>query len=659
MPPARRPGLFAAWKEPRSAPWLAALVTFLIALPLLWAFYQRHPLLYDTDSYYHLAVARLIAQHGLPNDLPWLRASAMGPGFGDKEPLFHLLLAPLTASMPPLAAGRAGLALLDALLLALLAGIGCRLAGWWGLLVPAWVGLGSLEVAWRLVRLRPELLSLAVLLLALAAAGSGRYRLLGLLAAVYALSYTAWHAFVGVFWLLFVLRGVARRRWDWQLLAYPLLGAGVGLLVHPNFPANLVIWKLVAWDFFRLKGSLDVGTEIRANFTSVTVLANLGFWLVALVLWRAMRAATATGGGDAEEMSVRAEPASPATAVSRGLADAFGVAALAFGLLYLLMSRFALYCFPFAALWLLAEAACRGGITRRVRLPFRGSVPTAAALVLAAVACLPGWAQEATRFARRTSPGPRQERLVDFVAFGRALPAGAGVAAPWGDTPIYLLWAPQGRYLNALDPMLMAVPHPDAYAAQRALFAGEEPDIPLVALAQLDSRYVAWSRPGAPPRLFARLRGDPRARPLHVGYQALFALAPAPPGSFVLDWRVVPGGTVPPPASASAERWPAYPRLRESAARAMEGFVDAHRVRTAGCVALVRGEGTGEAGTYELAASGPVKLWVDDELLVSDGGNAAVLGEGVTFRLPASRRLTVLTCPGEDGRNGFYLLRRG
>jgi hypothetical protein len=107
------------------------------------------------------------------------------------------------------------------------------------------------------------------------------------------------------------------------------------------------------------------------------------------------------------------------------------------------------------------------------------------------------------------------------------------------------------------------------------------------------------------------------------------------------------------------EGWPAYPRLREPEARAMEGFVDARRVRAADCVAFARGEGTGEAGTYELAASGPVKLWVDGELLLSDGGNAAVLGEGVIFRLPAAHRLTVLTCPAEGGHNGFYLLRRG
>ena len=44
----------------------------------------------------------------------------------------------------------------------------------------------------------PELLSLAILLIALWAAARGRYRWLGLLAMVYTLSYTAFHAFVGL-----------------------------------------------------------------------------------------------------------------------------------------------------------------------------------------------------------------------------------------------------------------------------------------------------------------------------------------------------------------------------------------------------------------------------------------------------------------------------
>ena len=92
----------------------------------------------------------------------------------------------------------------------------------------------------------------------------------------------------------------------------------------------------------------------------------------------------------------------------------------------------------------------------------------------------------------------------------------------------------------------------------------------------------------------------------------------------------------------------------------MEGFVDARRIAAAAsCVAFAREQAAGDPGVYELAPNGATKLWADGKPLLDAGGNGAVLGEGVTFELPAARRLVVLTCPGEDGRAGFYLLRRG
>jgi hypothetical protein len=279
------------------------------------------------------------------------------------------------------------------------------------------------------------------------------------------------------------------------------------------------------------------------------------------------------------------------------------------------------------------------------------------ALALAVLLSLPGTAQELARLARRTDPGPHQERWRDREAFARALPAGAKVAAPWGDTATYLLWAPQGRYLNALDPYGMAIPYPRLYEAQRLLFSGDEPDVPLVATAALDSEYVAWSLPGAPPRLRQRLEADPRASALHRGFQVLFALAPAP-GSFVLDWRVVPGGPLPPPTAPTAD-WPAYPRHPDPRGRAMEGFVDAGRVASGRCVAFAR-EGELVGGSYELAAVGPTKLWQGQELVLATAGDGgAVLGKGVTFTPRAAKAgVTILTCPGEGGRAGFYLLQR-
>ncbi len=53
----------------------------------------RERLIPGADPYYHLAIARAISLGGVPLDLPWVRLSAMHVGFGDKEVLFHLLLA--------------------------------------------------------------------------------------------------------------------------------------------------------------------------------------------------------------------------------------------------------------------------------------------------------------------------------------------------------------------------------------------------------------------------------------------------------------------------------------------------------------------------------------------------------------------------------------
>jgi hypothetical protein len=196
----------------------ATLASFAVCLGMLLALYAPSPLLHDTDAYYHLGVAREYAEHGVVDELPWFRFGLLSEHFGDKEVLFHILLMPFSDTAKVNWGGRLALALLGALNLALIAHLALRAVGAWGLLVPFWLTVGSAEVAWRLVRLRPEHLSLFILLLALWAAGRGRYRWLGLLGFLYALSYTAAHAFVGLFAILFVVISWAERRWEWTLL---------------------------------------------------------------------------------------------------------------------------------------------------------------------------------------------------------------------------------------------------------------------------------------------------------------------------------------------------------------------------------------------------------------------------------------------------------
>src|SRR6185503_3104765 len=191
------------------------------------------------DSYYHLAVARTYFREGLIDDLRWARFSAMAHGFGDKEVLFHLLLAPFAGlAHDPVRGGQIALALLLAALFATIAGAARPTLGGWSIVLPWWLAFASTELGWRWVRLRPELLSLLLLLCALEAIARRRYRLLGAIAALYALSYTAFHAFLGLAVLIFLFIGWARRRWEWALPAYAAIGTGVGLLVHPHFPKN-------------------------------------------------------------------------------------------------------------------------------------------------------------------------------------------------------------------------------------------------------------------------------------------------------------------------------------------------------------------------------------------------------------------------------------
>lgn len=620
-----------------------------LALLALAALFFRFQVLYDTDSYFHLAIARAYAKVGQIEELPWARFSLMRDGFGDKELLFHWLLAPFAAGEQATAGGRWALAGLNAAVVLALALLGMRAVGRWGAIAPLMVYLGSSEFFGRIVRLRPELLALLLLLAALACAGRRRYRLLGVVALVFTLSYTAFHALLILCLAWFLQQGWVRRRWEWPLLLYPWLGAGLGLLVHPHFPHNLLIWKVQTVDFFRLKDALDVGTEIGAGRTDDLVWGHLGWLLLVAVVWRS--AGPGKRAGDTT------------------MADFATVGAVAFGLLHLLARRFSIYLVPFAVLAVLFELARRGlGVGPRTRLPGRGSLPTLACLVLVgAVGAVPVVSQ--IRTLSVGAPGALS-REQEWSAFGRAVPPGARVAAEWGSAHLYLFFAPQALYLNVLDPIFMALPYPESYAAQRRLFSDREPDIPLVLVQDLASDHLALSRLHQPQALLARLAAEPRLETRYAGYTLLFALAERPPG-FLLYWRLAPEGGVPPVADpARLAGWPTYPRAERAEARAVEGFVDLDRFGRDAAVdcrtvatELAPGEAVGAAReALELAPWGPTAAWLDGELLLAtDDSLRATPGRGLRIELPrasAGGILTVLSCrEPETGRIGFSVRR--
>lgn len=561
---------------------LAAAGAVFVAAFFAFAFlFLAAPVIPDADSYFHLAVAREYAQHGYTDALPWSRFSVLGKAYGDKELLFHFLLAPFASLTDAATGGRLALALLNATFAATMTFFAARALGWWSVAVPLWLYVAAPMLTFRLIRLRPELVALLLLLAFVHAAASRRMRWVAILAAAFALSYTAVHVIVGlpVLWLVFTLR-----ERDWKTPLAATIGAAVGLLVHPGFPSNLRIWWIQNVLFFVEKSRLDVGNEIEAAPLRFLLLLNLGWWAGLAVLWFFSRGST----------------------IDRRRLVHLGVATAVFAILTLLLQRMAIYFVPFATLLLLARLEARPEVRR---------VYVALPLLATALLSLPA----STQIAAELFSDSGWE--ADYAAFGKAVPRGAKIAAHWGPAEMYTFFAPQGRYLNVLDPIFMAVDSPAAYAAQRRVFEGREPDVPRVVSTILDSDFIAF--PSTSP-LFERLQFDPRIVPIYNGLTFLGRIAPEGAQQFV-------GG--------------------------------GYHAAGARCTTMTFDEpfATEETRRYELASYGPADVRIDNNARIRTRGTGAVLGKGAFFRVTfaaGTHRFDVTTCPARDGGNGFYLVRR-
>ena len=622
----------------------AALV-FLVSAPLFYLVYSRLPVLYDADGYYHLAVARAYAERGIFHTLDWARFSVMHDGFGDKEFLFHVLLIPFARLDDPTTGAFMALAGFSAVVAALLAGAGLRAIGAWGVVLPLLVFAGATDFSLRMVRLRPELLALILILVAIPLASTHRFKTLGIVAALFALGYTAFQTLLGLCGLFFLYEMWVDERAEWRLVVFPALGIALGIAIHPHFPTNLRIWFLQNVEFFLRPAPVDIGAEILPRTTRDTLLLNLGWWLGILVLWRS-----------------RVRGSAPVA--ERRLRDFTLLATVTFGLLYVLMYRFITYAVPLATLALVRSLQVAGERPGpRVRLPFRGDVSIAVPLalcVLAAVYTTQVGAERMAKSASRTfQPGMR----ADWEGFSRALPDEARVVAPWAATEAFVFWAPQGRYLNVLDPLFMIAKDPEAYRLYLDLLEGREPDVPLLARSRFDSDFYADD--GQYPLARRRLLRDPRVVHLHEGTALLYQFVAGRNTAFLVDWKVLPDDAPLPPSLVMLND-PAienYPRAAGDTERLLEGYVDGRRLGRTSCTTFVRTEEVARQTRLDLevAPYGRAEVYLDDALAARlPSGSAAVLGAGVLIPLtlePGIHRLTIRTCPAES-QLGFYALVR-
>jgi len=605
---------------------IVSLVSFLCFLTL----YLRFSSIPDSDSYFHLALARLCAHDGFVKGLEWTRFSVFAKSLGDKEVLFHVFLMPFSTLLPGEVGGRVALALISAAIATLLARAGLATCGRGGLLLPLVAFVGSPFFYGRVIRLRPELFGLILIIVGLELLARRKRAALAIASAAFALTYVVSQLLTVLVLLVCAWWWIRGRERDWKSPLASLFGTLVGIVAHPHFPDNLVIWRIHNITFFQMKGQLDVGREIGGPSLQGALLLNAGLWLALAVLVFATR---------------RDESAGPdATRVRIG--EAFAIAALFFFALFTQMERMITYVVPLTLVAVTSLLRAHGRDLSTIRLG-RFRVPVAVALVACSLAGLPRFLD----FTSRASSSPTAES--SWRSVSAMIPPGARVAAHWGPTGFLVFFAPQGRYLNALEPLLMYEVAPDAWRAQQRMFTGWEPDIPLLASTTLDSEYVfapleQLEGGGAAARRFA---GDPRMLTFASDGLALAKIVPGRNAAFELDWLTESGSP--------------YPRLPAPGA-SLEGFVDASRVGARDrCTTFEHrfaSERAGESLTVDFAPYGPGELLLDGKPLASSAGTRAFLTDSLRVSVPlppGEHTIRVRSCPDSHaGFNGFYLVDR-
>ena len=577
---------------------ISATVAFFVLVPITAQF----RILWDTDSYLHAAIGLHYRVHGIFEPPPWGRFSMTSWG-GDKDFLYHVALIPFTAG--DLATGaRVALAAVSALLIGVLTLVFARRETVWALVLPWWLYATSVPFFLRIIRLRPDVASLILLLLLCEAVVRRRFALGAAAAMAYALAYTPFQVPVGlaVIWLL--ADRLESGRWEWRLPAWIVAGVVAGLLVRPHPLENLRLWFAQNVTFYGLVGKLDLGEEVGAPRIA-RLFPLIAGWLIGMA---------------ALAVTARRKPTAPdePRPVPRWEWIAYACLLGVFVLLYARMSKMALYPYPIALATLLRWNACR---SRRI------SAWAAPALAVGVAVAFPALA-DPTLLSMLGLKGEIFNEA-DLARFGRAVPPGARVAATWGDAEEFVFFAPQGRYLNVYDSTFMYVPYPALWEAQASLFAGRDPDIVSTIRGPLQSDYLAFNAVRMTQGFLDRTRQDPRLRLVYGGYTALLAYDASGESAFVTDW----GGE------------------RRGA------FVDAGAATE--CVTLRHEADLPRSQRFEFAPWGTGSLDVDGTRRVEvSRPQGAILGRGATIDVPAGRHVLTATTCAVGRRNGFYLVRR-
>jgi hypothetical protein len=443
-----RNSLRLAWRS-----WRTGLLLWLVFGLFLALAQFSSPDLPDNDGFYHIRLAYLMRTEGLKPDFPWLPLSILNQReFYDHHFLFHVALMPFTFGDLRLGAKWA------AVLFASLAFLST-----WNLLknqrIPyaALWACGLLAVSeafiYRMSITRAQSLSLAVLMVGLDWLLRRKYSRLGWLAFLYVWLYDAFPLLLALVGLFTLGSWLIERRLDVRPLVYSAIGTGLGLIINPYFPHNIL------FAYLHILPKLSGATEVRVGnewypYETAQLLKNSLLALVASV------SGALALGFSGRRMDLR-------TGVSFGLACLFGLMLFQSRRFIEYFPAFALVFAAFAWTPLFAEAgsASQQRSQRfsfgRLREYVQARLPALALLLV----LLPGsWLTLRAAKASLQASKPYGTYAGASAWLAANTPAGARVfQTDWDDFPRLFYYNTHNTYLIGLDPTYMLLYDADLY----------------------------------------------------------------------------------------------------------------------------------------------------------------------------------------------------
>jgi len=260
---------------------MVALI-LLLGIGVIFAAQFSIPTLFSADGYLHIRMAEFLRDGGLHYNFHWARFSTFAHNFADKDFLYHVLLIPFTFLPDIFWGAKLSAAIFAALL---------YLVFWWALrrycpvkaLAPVFLIMffGSAAFVQAISQPRNMILTITLLFFFIHCLIQEKRWLLFIITAVYALSHVS-----GPYLLLFALIGEGvrfanERTFSWHAVGAAALGLAAGLLMHPNFPNNLLVFYLngILVPIFSLKWGLELGAEFFPMSTRDAALLYPFIWL--------------------------------------------------------------------------------------------------------------------------------------------------------------------------------------------------------------------------------------------------------------------------------------------------------------------------------------------------------------------------------------------